>query len=274
MTSMVSTAQREAFVRRVRVEMARLGLTRQSLADKAGCKERTLGNLLAGEPVRDTTLAKVAKVLAIPFDDVFSAAPPPATTALADTAQDRAADAYGGYQLAAFEGYLGTYTAYRWVFSDKPEIARSIYEIDWDEDLRRLRFFELQRFEGAGKKTVSSSHAGGIHISPLTGLLHLLTTYQGALRLVTLSKFRLGDTKLRGAILTQSDRDLYFQPAVSPIFLDRLPGRHKTSELERMIGKLVPKDAAYGPAAAELKQISQSAVYFAGVRSPSAGSAP
>ncbi len=273
MTSMVSTAQREAFVRRVRVEMARLGLTRQALADKAGCKERTLGNLLAGEAVRDTTLAKVAKVLGIPFDDVFATATP-AASPQPEAAPDRAADAYGGYQLAAFEAYVGTYAAYRWVFSDKPEITRSIYEIDWDEDLRRLRFFELQRFESAGNKTVSSSHAGGIHISPLTGLLHLLTTYQGALRLVTLSKFRLGDTKLRGAILTQSDRDLYFQPAVSAIFLERLPGRHKTSELERMIGKLVPKDAAYGPAAAELKQISQSAVYFAGVRSPSTGSVP
>lgn len=270
MSSVISDPQREAFVRRVRVEMARLGLTRQALADKAGCKERTLGNLLAGQSVRDVTLAKVAKVLAIPLDDVFNASGPISKTGAAapdGTPDGRAADAYGGYQLADFEAYLGTYTAYRWVFSGRPEIARSIYEIDWDEDLRRLRFFELQRFEGAAKKTVSSSHAGGIHISPLTGLLHLLTTYRGALRLVTLSKFRMGDTRLRGVILTQSDRDLYFQPAVSAIFLDKLEGRRKTADLERLIGKLVPKDSAYGAAASELKQIAESAVYFAGVKS-------
>ncbi len=61
-------------------------------------------------------------------------------------------------------------------------------------------------------------------------------------RRVAVPTVTLPSAKLRGAILTQSDRDLYFQPAVSPIFLDRLPGRHKTSELERMLDRIIGKN--------------------------------
>lgn len=271
MASLISEAQREAFVRRVRLVMAKEGLTRDALAEKAGLKERTLGNLLAGEVVRDTTVAKVARVLGIDVDALFEVGEPGAPK----SDDGRAAATYGGYLLSAYETYIGTYVAYRWVFADRPEIARSVYEFDWDDELHRLRFFELQRFAGANARAVSSSHAGGIHISPHTGLMHLLTTYQGALRLVTLSKFRLGDNRLRGIILTQSDRDLYFQPAVSAIYLEKLAGKRKNAELEKLVGPLKPTDSAYAPAAAELAQIAQSAVYFAGVRGGMpAGSTP
>lgn len=266
MTSLITEAQREVFVRRVRLAMAKAGLTREALAAKAGCKERTLGNLLAGERVRDATVAKVAQVLGISLDDVFGDG-----TASSDVqaGDGRAGGAYGGYLQSAYESYIGTYVAYRWVFANRREISRSIYEFDWDDELHRLRFFELQRFPGPDKRAVSSSHAGGIHISPHTGLIHLLTTYQGALRLVTLSKFRLGDSKLRGAILTQSDREMYYQPAVSPIYLEKLNGRHKSGDLERMIGRIGDGEAGFDGVAAELDRIADSAVYFAGVKKPS-----
>ena len=181
-----------------------------------------------------------------------------------------AAPDYGGYLLSAYQDYIGTYVAYRRVFSDRPQLFRSVYEIDWDDEMARLRFFELQRFRGANAKSVSSSHAGGIHISPHTGLIQLLTTYQGALRLVTLSKFRLGDNKLRGVILTQSDRDLYYQPAVAAIFLEKLEGRHKSSDLEKLVGQFGQSDPHFEAAKTELTEIERSAVYFAGWRSPSA----
>lgn len=267
MASLISEAQREILVRRVRLAMAKAGLTREALAAKAGCKERTLGNLLAGERVRDATVAKVAQVLGIALDDVFGSTAPDDL----QPGDGRADGAYGGYLQSAYESYIGTYVAYRWVFAARREVARSIYEFDWDDELHRLRFFELQRFPGPDKRAVSSSHAGGIHISPHTGLMHLLTTYQGALRLVTLSKFRLGDSKLRGAILTQSDREMYFQPAVSPIYLEKLQGRHTSGALEKMIGRIGEGEPGFVPVAAELDRIAESAVYFAGVRQPPSG---
>lgn len=261
MASLMTDAQREAFVRRVRLEMAKSGLTREQLAERAACKERTLGNLLAGQPVRDQTVAKIARVLAIDIDNLFAAG---RNVPEETRAEGRAGEEYGGYFLSAYESYLGTYLAYRHVFSDRNELFRSVYEIDWDDELNRLRFFELQRFRGTNKD-VTSSHAGGIYMSPHTGILHLLTTFQGALRLVTLSKFRMGDNILRGVILTQSHRDVFFQPAVSAIFLERLEGKQKNSELEKMVGALGPGDAGFDRAARELAEIERNSVYFAGM---------
>ncbi len=261
MASLMTDQQRETFVRRIRLEMAKSGLTREALAERAACKERTLGNLLAGQPVRDATVAKIARVLAIDLEDLIDDHDVAGTRSRTD---GRASEEYGGYLLSAYESYLGTYVAYRRVFSDKNELFRSVYEIDWDEELSRLRFFELQRFRGTNNRSVSSSHAGGIYISPHTAMIHLLTTYQGALRLVTLNKFRMGDNRLRGAILTQSDRDVFFQPALSAIFLERLEQKRKNSELEKLIGPLGPSDAAFKSASEELDQIERSTVYFAG----------
>jgi transcriptional regulator with XRE-family HTH domain len=261
MASLMTEAQREAFVRRVRLEMAKAGLTRESLSGRAACKERTLGNLLAGQPVRDQTVAKIARVLGIDMEDLISergiVAPPRGV-------EGRADEDYGGYLLSAYESYLGTYVAYRRVFSEKKALFRSVYEFDWDEELNRLRFFEIQTFRGAGGKDVTSSHAGGIYISPHTGMLQLLTTFQGALRLATLNKFRMGDNKLCGVILTQRDREVFFQPAVSAIFLEQLKGRRKNSELERMVGVVGPGDPEFVAASAELDRIEQGPVIFAG----------
>jgi len=260
MGSLIGDATREALVRRVRLEMAKQGLTREALAEKAEVKERTLGNLLAGQSVRDVTIAKVARVLAIDLDDLIDAAG--GSPAAAGRQDQRADEAYGGYMLAATETYIGTYIAYRRVFADKAELFRSVYDIDWDEALSRLRFFELQRFRGPDNRTVSSSHGGGIYISPHTGLLQLLTTFQGALRLVTLTRFRLGDNRLRGLILTQSDRDRFFEPAASAIVLERLEGRRRLADLERLVGPIGADDPAFAAADAELLQIERSGVFL------------
>jgi hypothetical protein len=72
MASLMSDGQREAFVRRVRLEMAKGSMTRDALAKRAACKERTLGNLLAGQPVRDVTVAKIARVLGIDLEDFMN----------------------------------------------------------------------------------------------------------------------------------------------------------------------------------------------------------
>jgi transcriptional regulator with XRE-family HTH domain len=258
MGSLIGEAKREAFARRVRLEMAKQGLTREALAAHANVKERTLGNLLAGQPVRDLTVAKVAKVLSIDLDEIVSATD---GASASDHEDARAGESYGGYMLSAYEGYLGTYIAYRRVFAGKPELFRSVYDIDWDEALSRLRFLELQRFRGRDNRTVASSHGGGIYISPHTGLLQLLTTFQGALRLVTLMRFRMGDNRLRGLMLTQSDRDRFFEPAVSAIYLERLEGKRPLADLERLVGPIGPDDPAFAAADAELLAIERAGIF-------------
>ncbi len=265
MATLLNAATRDAFARQVRLAMAKQGLTRESLAARADVKERTLGNLLAGHAVRDRTAARVAAALGLDLSDLLADSGPSGHSRAfnADGVETRAAEAYGGYMLSAYEAYVGTYVAYRRGFANALGLYRSVYEIDWDDEQSRLRFFELQRFRGSGEKAVSSSHAGGIYISPHTGLIQLLTTFQGALRLVTLTRFRLGDNKLAGLILTQSDRDLYFQPAASAIYLEKLGAPRTVAELERLIGMVGPKDAAFSQASAELDRIEREAVHVA-----------
>ncbi len=265
MGALIGEAARSALVRRVRLEMAKQGLTREALAERAEVKERTLGNLLAGQPVRDTTVAKVARALAIELDGLLSADASHAVAArpAADLERARADEAYGGYMLSAYEGYLGAYVAYRRAFSAKRELYRSVFDIDWDEAMSRLRFLELQRFRGRDDRLVSSTHGGGIYISPHTGLLQLLTTFQGALRLVTLSRFRMGDNRLRGLILTQSDREKFFEPAASAIVLEKLDGKRRLADLERLVGPLGADDPAFATFDAELCSVERSGVFVA-----------
>lgn len=259
MSSLLTAAQREAFVRRVRIEMAKRGLTRTALAEIAGCKERTLGNLLAGQPVRDATVAGIARGLAIDLDTLLG--PPSSNGAAHDKPQGRADETYGGYLLATYEDYLGPYLAYRRIFSRRNALYRSVYELDWDEDLSRLRFLELQ---ASTNGRTSTQHAGGVYISPHTGMLQLLTTFQGALRLVTLNRFQRGGDKLRGVILTQSDREKFYQPAVSAIFLHKLSGRQRLSDLERRIGTLEEDNGDFATAMAEIEEIERSEIFVAG----------
>src|SRR5262249_48019726 len=94
-----------------------------------------------------------------------------------------------------------------------------------------------------------------------TGLLQLLTTYQGALRLVTLSRFERGDNRLRGLMLTQSDRDRFFEPAVSAIFLERLDGKRRLTDLARPVGPPGPDDPAFATAESELAGIERAGIF-------------
>lgn len=262
MSSLLTAAQRETFVRLVRIEMAKRGLTRTALAEIAGCKERTLGNLLAGQPVRDATIAGIARGLTIDLDTLLGT--PSANGVSEGRLQGRADESYGGYLLATYEDYLGPYLAYRRIFSRRNALYRSVYELDWDEDLSRLRFLELQGMPKGRGADASTQHAGGVYISPHTGMLQLLTTFQGALRLVTLNRFQRGGDKLRGVILTQSDRERFYQPAVSAIFLHKLSGRQRLSELERRIGTLDEEHTDFAAAMIEIEEIERSEIFLAG----------
>jgi len=268
MVSLIGEATRNALVRRVRLEMAKQGFTREALAEHAEVKERTLGNLLAGQSVRDSTVAKVAKALSIDLDSLLTDSTRDGTSAPRDDIQARADEAYGGYMLSAYMGYLGAYVAYRRAFNGKNELYRSVFDIDWDEAMSRLRFLELQRFRGRDNRSVSSTHGGGIHISPHTGLIQLLTTFQGALRLITLTRFQMGDNRLRGLILTQSDRDRFFEPAVSPIVLEKLDGKRRLADLERLVGPVGPDDPSFEATDLELLGIERSGIFVAPAAGP------
>ena len=65
-----------------------------------------------------------------------------------------------------------------------------------------------------------------------TGLMHLVTCVEGSVQLITLTKMMGGVEVMRGAVLTQIDRDGRYMPAFSSIVLTKLrdydPLKHRT----------------------------------------------
>ena len=67
---------------------------------------------------------------------------------------------------------------------------------------------------------------------------------------------------MRGLMLTQSDREMFFQPAVSAIYLEKLEGKSRLSDLEKLVGPIGAADPAYAIAAVELERIERTNVFM------------
>jgi hypothetical protein len=106
---------------------------------------------------------------------------------------------------------------------------RTCVEMEWAED-EGLIFREHSQFQ-AGRRHVDNSQSGRVYVSQTTGLMHLVTSVEGSVRLVTLTKMIGGNEVMRGAVLTQIDRDAHYLPAFSPIVLTKLrnydPEKHR-----------------------------------------------
>jgi transcriptional regulator with XRE-family HTH domain len=194
-----------------RIDKARLmkGWTRTQLADAAGYSEKTVFNLLAGKAVHNLTVVNVCQSLGIEPE-------------LEDESQfvEVADAAYGEYPRGPHRKFEGGYFAYRRSFSSPARLMRTCFEIEWAED-EGLIFREHSQFQ-SGRRQVDNSQSGRVHISQTTGLVHLVTSVEGSVRLITLTKMIGGEDVMRGAVLTQIDRAAYYLPAFSPIVLRKL----------------------------------------------------
>src|SRR5215204_6276244 len=103
-------------------------------------------------------------------------------------------------------------------------------------------------------------------ISQTTGLMHFVTCFEGAVRLITLTKMIGGDEVMRGAVLTQIDRDAHYLPAFSPIVLTKLrnydPEKHRA-----MVGPIDESAEEYEFICDELAQAERRVIEIA-VRRP------
>lgn len=264
MRSIIGDEFIDKFVDDIRVEMAHRGHTRKTLADASACKDRAIGKLLAGEPVHNNTIAKVARVLGLDIANYRRASgeptlvsPPPEPIGRRD-----AEDLYGGYSEHEVSEFFGTFIGYRRVFSDERRLHRSAFEFRWSDTKRRLEFFESQRYSPSPGKWLTSSHAGGVYISRRTRLVHRVTRFQGAVRLMTLHLPRIGEGLFRGVVLTQSERPLFYIPSVSAIFLQKLDEAKTNSELEQMTGSFGTDDPEFEYANAELISIEKNALHI------------
>lgn len=224
--------------------------TRVHLAELTGYDERTIRNVLSGKPVRDQTIVDICQALGIEPE-----LEPEHQVEVAD-------ELYGAYARAPFRAYEGGFFAYRRTFTMKAhQLMRTLIEFAWSDQAECLLFQEHSCYKNGGK-VVDHSQSGKVYISPLTDLVHLLTINQGAVRLITLSKMRGGDTIMRGAVLTQSEHRMFYQPSVSPIVLTKID----VFERERhrfMVGPIDNAAEEYDGICEELEQTERDVVKLA-----------
>src|SRR5215204_4313993 len=151
-----------------RIERALLlkSWTRVRLASLTGYDERTIRNVLNGKPVRDQTIIDISQALDIEAE-------------LEDESHhvEAAAEKFGAYARRPFLGYEGGFFAYRRSFTSPSPLMRTLFEFAWCEEQECLTFNEHSRFSSQ-RKVVDHSQNGHLYISPLTDLIHLLTTFQ------------------------------------------------------------------------------------------------
>src|SRR5271166_3052481 len=214
--------------------------TRTFLASKTGYDEKTIRNVLNGAQVKDKTVIDVCQALSIePIFDDFS------------EPIDVADDHYGGYHRTTHRAYESFYTFYRRDTLDDNVIYKSILEIFWDDAEHRLEFKEYYRRTSISPPVVKA-HVGHIYISPYTNLLHLLTFFEGSVRMVTLTRMREFEGIMRGALLTQTESLTFYQPTVSSVVLRAVGDYNAELHLNNDIALLSPGGDEYSFAAREL----------------------
>lgn len=167
-----------------------------------------------------------------------------------DRAAEHAAEELGGYARHAHALYESTFLLYRRSFSKAGSVFRSVMEIAWDEDRPGLAFVEYYESGKENPEDVKA-HRGRVHISPYTGLVHLLTVDGGAVRTMTLTRMKNNDPVMRGLVLTQSDEVAFFQPTVSSVVLSRAKDYDRRT-LVADIGIIAPDAPDHGFAQAQL----------------------
>lgn len=251
MAYLESVEQRLAVAQHIRRAMQAKGWTQAAVAQKSGFDERTIRNVLNGQPVRYHTIMVICETIGLNAEAECNG--------FFD--HEVAAEQYGGYSRGLYKDYTGLFFGFRRSFSSSKNLLRSFYTIAWDQAGRRLAFDENQSYISTSGGAVDHSQKGGVYISAHTGLIHLVTIQLGAVRVVTLAKMRNGC--MRGVVLTQSERTLFFQPSVSAFLLKKMGNGHDPAKLACKIGPLPPGDPDYTDVDRELREIEDDVIFFA-----------
>jgi len=156
-------------------------------------------------------------------------------------------EAHGSYSRREYKDYVGNFYYYRRNFHDHKEILRSAVKIGWDKTKHVLQFDEHNRILDPSGRWKDLSQKGEISISCKFGLIHLQTVYKGALRLITVTKYRLNDDDdltMHGIILTQTHQS-HSRPSVAAIVFKKVLNSTWDDEFKSRIGMIKPGNGEY-----------------------------
>jgi transcriptional regulator with XRE-family HTH domain len=229
-----------------------IGYTQITLATQSSCSDRIIRTIEGGGKTRPSILRRICEVLGISLENYKVN-----YNVISD-------EKYGSYSLDHFNGYIGVYFAIRRGLSQSHQsnFLRTIYKFKWSEKKRCLRFFEYHKYTSSDGQLINHSQNGDIYISNEIGLLHLLTSKKGAIRLVTLSKISRPANILQGVVLTQLVDSIHYSPAVAPIYLQKVSRAPDRSELASVVGPISPAHEDYQTIAARIEEVERKVVYF------------
>ena len=214
--SQLSEDARLRIGKRLREALELSDVTQDCAAAELKVDPRTIRNMLAGKSLKLARIKDFCKFLDVEFSEIEKAA--------RDDPQvsDNKSLDYGGYTFSSVERYIGEYISIRSSLDDNNKLYCSSFSLTWSTERGGLFFSEYGQFPSQNSENRSYNQGGIVHISPDIGLLHLLTSWRGAVRLITLSRLRFRSQRMFGAILTQADQRVGFVPAISPIVFQKL----------------------------------------------------
>ena len=194
--------------RRVREELARRRMSRQTLADKARVSLSTLEKALAG--TRAFTLAttlRIEEALGVPLRP----------SATAPGVRETAPEHMGAYARSAVRWIEGQYLTLRPSFGTPEGIYAYVTTIRWLADKGHLGFAESQRLDGRFEQT------GYVSLPNLSGHIYLATNESGQHRLAILARPTINGA-LYGVLTTrQVGQGSQLVPVACTIALCRRP---------------------------------------------------
>lgn len=219
----------------------------KELAGEANVTESVIYRLHSGE-FSNRTLQLVETVLGVNFRDmameaslkINGSAGSPAVSARWEGAHPVR---YGGYSREQVAPYLGSYIGIRRSVTYPSHFLGSLFDIYWDDEIGAARFYEDNKFTDTDGRERDYSQPGTLHVSAQIGVIHLLTSEQGALRLITLTRMQI-DRVMYGAILTQVSEAGFYRPAKSTIFMRKFD-RDGDSEVNELRGPIRPGHKQY-----------------------------
>jgi transcriptional regulator with XRE-family HTH domain len=235
-----------------RIERARneLRMTQETLARDAHTTSKAVRKLVQGKKVAERIVLDVCSILGIDPDS--------------NQLGDYSDEDHGNYSLNSLKAYVGQFRAFRRSLLFPKYILRSGFEFSWDRQAKVLRFAEYQKYKSLRNgELVDRSQSGEIFVGNQSGLLHLLTKTNGALRLITLPKYRLmnpDDMTMRGIVLTQARDDSLHRPSAAAILFEKIKVHER--DFRNYAKEMNSSDNEYRKIDAELKNIERRVVNF------------
>jgi transcriptional regulator with XRE-family HTH domain len=221
-------------------------MTYEQLARKAGYDERTVRNIVHGQPCRPLTLRAVCEAVGLTNVDANVE-----TVEFSD-------ENHGAYNERQMGKYCGLYKLYRNSHVNLDTILPSQLMVCWSSDEACLVFTEFQwSLDKSGRK-IAHSQSGEIYMNDASGLLHFLTISKGMVKLMTLTQLQLPEMVMKGGVFAQARIAFYQRPAIGPVLLRKvsdqvLPQR----ELAPLLEEITPSHPEYNEIAEEFQAIER-----------------